>query len=68
MKAHAGLFREPKPEEVPQFVEWADDIFAACPDELVIQAIWHPLVRKRLGELLIERADQELLTLVKEEA
>jgi hypothetical protein len=69
MNRYPGLFRELATQiERQAFIDWADRAFADAEDELRVKAISHPLVRLRLGELLMERAQEELRATVAEEA
>ena len=56
--ALSGLFTN-RPDLEEGHRAWAEEQFALDP-ELPMKRVYHPLVRKRWGELLIAQADAEL--------
>lgn len=66
MNRYPGLFMELSDDGVALFEREAEKRFAEAGDVLEANAIWHPVYRRRLGELLIERAEAEMHDLVPE--
>jgi hypothetical protein len=56
--ARFGMFTN-RPEQVAGHRAWADEQYAVDP-EMPMKRVYHPQVRRRWGELLIEQADAEL--------
>lgn len=56
--ARSGLFTN-RPEQVAGHRAWAEEQYGLDP-EMPMKRVYHPVVRRRWGELLIEQADAEL--------